>query len=522
MYLCFTATFNTESEVKTEQQETKIIRKNERYPHQHQQQKLKLSNEHSFIQESSIISSSEFSASSSNLILDCIEISNREIGQHEFGNEANIMSISTMDEVNVTPKMNDNKRYDSQNLTNEKIDNSFNSDKMINGNCVIHFEMENEEICAPNAIEEGNNGESGFRIDHFAECLAEDVLEDSLLEANAEISNQENKYSSTNQITETMTPMEHNDLVNNQNASKSTKDYNTSAPNSSCTETCLIDTVNSIDKTPNAKASDTRVHSKSLCLNDSNAYTETCSNFMTLSQLQPNSSCPQMDEKLKELTDLQQLVQNFPSEDIIPYDQDDECCSNSVVDGLDKLLSDDDIEEDMENLGNTMMDQHVRIDKTARLSQDDLKVSREAASANEYNLFELVNPQRNQAISPNTNVSNAGLNEYLNINRLSIPNDQDSNQWNRIENLCDKSSNVINSPEMLESLVSSELHHTYDNIRTKDDNIEAIVKTPEEHVLSNISSLLQYLPEQVEKLVVECDEGTEVCHLSFLINASEL
>ena len=48
------------------------------------------------------------------------------------------------------------------------------------------------------------------------------------------------------------------------------------------------------------------------------------------------------------------------------------------------------------------------------------------------------------------------------------------------------------------------------------------MKTPEEHVLSNISSLLQYLPEQVEKLVVECDEGTEVGHLSFLINASEL
>jgi len=91
-----------------------------------------------------------------------------------------------------------------------------------------------------------------------------------------------------------------------------------------------------------------------------------------------------------------------------------------------------------------------------------------------------------------------------------MANDQDSNQWNRIENLCDKSSNVINSPEMLESLVSSELHHTYDDIRTKDDNIEAIVKTPEEHVLSNISSLLQYLPEQVEKLVVECDEGTEL------------
>ena len=89
LYHCFAASFNMESEVKTEQQETKIIRKNERYPHQHQQQKLKLSNEHSFIQESSIISSSEFSASSSNLILDCIEISNREIGQHEFGNEAN-------------------------------------------------------------------------------------------------------------------------------------------------------------------------------------------------------------------------------------------------------------------------------------------------------------------------------------------------------------------------------------------------------------------------------------------------
>ena len=122
----------------------------------------------------------------------------------------------------------------------------------------------------------------------------------------------------------------------------------------------------------------------------------------------------------------------------------------------------------------------------------------------------MVNPQRNQAISPNINVSNSGSNEYSNINRLSIPSDQDSNQWKRIEHLCDKSSNVINSPEMLESFVSNELHHTYDNIRNKDDNIEAIVKAPEEHVLSNISSLLQYLPEQVEKLAVECDEGTEV------------
>ena len=522
MYHCLSATFNTESEVKTEQQETKIIRKNERYPHQHQQQKLKLSNEHSFNQESAKISSSEFSTSSSNQILDCTEISNREIGQHEFGNEANIMSISTMDELNNSPKTNDNKPYASHNLTKEKIDNSFNSDKMINGNCVIHFEMGHQDICAPNSNEEGNNGESGFRIDHFAECLAEDVLEDSLLEAKAEICNQENKSSSTNQITETMTSIEQNNLVNNENYPNPTNDYNTSTPNSSGTETCLIDTVNSIDKTPNPKSSDTRVHSKSLCLNDSNAYTETCSNFMTLSQLQPNSSCPQMDEKLKELTDLQQLVQNFPSEDIIPYDQDDECCSNSVVDGLDKLLSDDDIEEDMENLGNTMMDQHVRNDITTKLSQDDSKISREAASTHEYNLFESVNPQRNQAISSNINVSNSGLNEFSNINRLSIPNDQDSYQWNGIENLCDKSSNVINSSEMLESLVPNELHHTYVNIKNNDDNIEAIVKTPEEHVLSNISSLLQYLPEQVEKLVVQCNVGNEVCDALFLINASEL
>ena len=63
-----------------------------------------------------------------------------------------------------------------------------------------------------------------------------------------------------------------------------------------------------------------------------------------------------MDEKLKELTDFQQLVQNFPSEDIIPFDQEDECCSNSVVEGLDRLLSDDDIEEDIENQSNTIMD----------------------------------------------------------------------------------------------------------------------------------------------------------------------
>ena len=510
MYHCFTATFNTESEVKTEQQETKIIRKNERYPHQHQQQKLKLSNEHSFIQESAKISSSKFSTSSSNQILDYTEISNREIGQHEFGNEANIMSITTMDELNVSSKINDNKPYDSHNLTNEKTGDSFQSDKMINGNCVTNCEMDNEDICAPNTFEEGNNGESGFRIDHFAECLAEDVLEDSLLEAKAEIGNQENEHSSTNQITEATAPVEHNNLVNNENKQNPTKDHVTSTTNSSGTETCLTDTVNSIDKTSSPKASETRVHSKSLCLNDSNAYTEICSNFMTLSQLQPNSSCPQMDGKLKELTDLQQLVQNFPSEDIIPYDQDDECCSNSVVDGLDKLLSDDDIEEDIENLGNNMMDQPVRIDITAKLPLEEPKISREAASTLEYNLFEMVNPQRNQAISPNINVSNSGSNEYSNINRLSIPSDQDSNQWKRIEHLCDKSSNVINSPEMLESFVSNELHHTYDNIRNKDDNIEAIVKAPEVHVLSNISSLLQYLPEQVEKLVVECDEGTEV------------
>merc|ERR1712018_775283 len=141
------------------------------------------------------------------------------------------------------------------------------------------------------------------------------------------------------------------------------------------------------------------------------------------SQLQPNLSCPQMDEKLKALSDLQQLVPNFPSEDIIPFDQEDECCSNSVVDGLDKLLSDDDIEDDIENLSNTITDNVGYADKLTKPPQEEITRDLEVVPAHEYNLFNTFDQQK----------------------------DPVSSHWEGTEHLCDKPHNVIHSPDMLVS-----------------------------------------------------------------------
>ena len=465
LYHCFAATVNMESEVKREQQETKIIRKNERYPHQHQQQKLESLNEHSFLHDSAKISSSEFSTSSSNLISASTEIANRKSGQHDSNNEANIMNILTMDAHSVTSMKNGDNRNDLHTLTNEQIHDPFKPNKMINGHSETRSDIENDEICASNTVQDVNVCESGFRIDHFAECLAEDVLEDSLLEAKAEMGNQEIIISGSNQIPEKIASTENNNLEAKEKYTNQTKDNNSSTSYSSCTETGFTDTVNSVNENPNPKTSDARVHSKSLCLNDSNAYTEVCSNFMTVSQMPPNSSCPQMDEKLKELTGIQQLVQNFSTEDIIPFDQDDECCSNSVVDGLDKLLSDDDIEDDIENLGSVITDQPIYADVPAKKSQEDQMIPMETPHANEYNLFQMVDPQQNQAISPKMNLSNSVLSDYSGIDGLSIPKNQDSNQWERTEKFCDNSSNVISGPEMLESLVANQFQNDSTNIR---------------------------------------------------------
>ena len=103
-----------ESEVKTEQQETKIIRKNERYPHQHQQQKLVLLNEHSFLHDSAKLSPSDVSTTSNNFIIANSQIVNNKIGQHEYENVAEDKRKSNMDEINTSTIIYEDNLKDSQ------------------------------------------------------------------------------------------------------------------------------------------------------------------------------------------------------------------------------------------------------------------------------------------------------------------------------------------------------------------------------------------------------------------------
>ena len=517
LYHCFAASFNMESEVKTEQQETKIIRKNERYPHQHQQQKVSLLNEHSFFHDSAKISSSEISTSSSNLILGITEIAKNKPGQQYCNYDAEVENKLNMEELSVSSIVPEDHIKDLHNLTNENMPGTFQTDNMINGHCENHCSDENEGNVAQDVLQEVNHYKSGFRIDHFAECLAEDVLEDSLLEAKAEIDSQVDQISCVNQPQEKITPIKDDNIENKEDCYTQVVTKNNSTTLNSTKGLCLAVTLNSIAEESNPKASDSRVHSKSLCLNDSNAYTEICSNFITTSQLQPNSSCPQIDENIKELTEIQQLVQNFPSEDIIPFDQDDECCSNSVVDGLDKLLSDDDIEDDIENLGSVITNKLSCTDISTKPLHEEATYGLEGAPPNEYNLFDAVEPPQNQTISSNHYPSNSCLDDFSSLNRLSSPSDQVSNKWQIPQNLCDNSNNVIHNPEVFASLSPNQQQHEYENILipTIDTNIDHSIKThmnnPEDQVLSNISSLLQYLPEQVEKLATEFNGNAEVC-----------
>ena len=508
-----------ESEVKTEQQETKIIRKNERYPHQHQQQKLVLLNEHSFLHDSAKLSPSDVSTTSNNFIIANSQIANNKIGQHEYENDAEDKRKSNMDEINTSTIIYEDNLKDSQKMSIEhnieEIFEPLNLLKMINGHCEDRSIKENKDCNAPIMSQELNQCGTGFRIGHFAECLAEDVLEDSLLEAKAEIDNKEDKVSIIDQTSKNMEPIKNNNVICNDDQQIPQQDINTNIPPSSTSTQGLPNNFSSSLKNSVHKSSDSRVHSKSLCLNDSNAYTEICSKLTASSQLQPNSSCPQMDEKLKELTDFQQLVQNFPSEDIIPFDQEDECCSNSVVEGLDRLLSDDDIEEDIENQSNTIMDNLGCADKLTKAPQEESTSDMEATPAHEYNLFNPFDPQQTQTLPSNIDSSNSIINHFPNMNRFPLQKDPVSNHWEITENICDKPNNVINSPEMLESQAPNPHQYEYDNIININHNTDTHMENSEEQVLSNISSLLQYLPEQVEKLVTDCSDVPEVV---FFIN----
>jgi hypothetical protein len=185
-----------------------------------------------------------------------------------------------------------------------------------------------------------------------------------------------------------------------------------------------------------------------------------------------------------------------------------------VVEGLDRLLSDDDIEEDIETLSNINGNKQG-CDETSNIIQDESMHIIDRTPAQEYNLFNTFEPAESQILVPKLDHSNFNNNDYSNFNEVSMQNNQISDILERTENLCDTSNNVITTSDTTESQVTDPLQHIYENVQKihPDTSIyeAAQIQNEEMQVLSSISSLLQYLPEQVEKLVAECNNDSQVC-----------
>ena len=126
--------------------------------------------------------------------------------------------------------------------------------------------------------------------------------------------------------------------------------------------------------------------------------------------------------------------------------------------------------------------------------------------------------------------SNSNNNDFSSFNGVSIQNNQTPDNLERTENLCDTPNNVIKTSEAAESQVNNQLQHIYENVQNihPDTSIHVPdqIENEDIQVLSSISSLLQYLPEQVEKLATECNNDAEVCisfdNIDILLSNSKL
>ena len=360
-----------------------------------------------------------------------------------------------------------------------------------------------------------------FRIDHFAECLADDVLEDSLIEVRSEIENSERQTCISSDLVFQKYHQNQNNTTLNENELETSfiEENNTN-------NLQLLDISTSSSKTQDKnkldaeqsprKKSESRVYSKSLCLADSNYHPEEDSTITTSRHSQSSLPCQHMEEKLKELSDLQQFIQKFPNEDIIPYDQEDECCSNSVVEGLDRLLSDDDIDEDMENVGNIVSNPNG-CEEFSNQSNEECSSVVEKSPLQEYNLFSTIeSPVDNQIMIPGVTHPNTIMMEYSTFpSYISHSNDQISVENNDSnETPCDKPDNVITNPETMDAHNMNQTYQTYSDMANLHVQNPAQMHSDEIQGLSNMSSLFQYFPEQGKQVAGDCFDDFEVMFLS--------
>ena len=513
--LLFSAKCNMESGIK--QQETTIVQQGRRYSFDHQlQQNLQIC-EHSLNNAKS--SPIEVSKSLNNLNLTNGPIKENTLGQFKTSNERQVEFKTNMENLNGVVDENETQHNTTMNNrdTNKRLDSK---DPQGHKSCKTKIDLADHVIQDSNSdegfrenqiMQETKHYETGFRIDHFAECLAEDVLEDSLLEAKAEIETKDTKDISVGISLESTIKTQNNssintdDIVNNVNKNDANELLTINTPSNQSDLT-----VKNLGSSTRRK-SDARVYSKSLCLNESNPTRGTCSQNVISSQSQSNLSYQMIDEKP---SDLENLIQMYPNEVIIPFDQEDECCSNSVVEGLDKLLSDDDIEEDVENLNKTI-NNNVSCDETLINSPEESTHIPERSPVQEYNLFN-VESVETQILSSNLEQTNSVINNCSNFNGPHMLNYQTSDTQERTENNCDISNNVIATCEDIKVQVpnptmslyndmgdmSSFSHLVSSSMQNINRGSRSQMQIEELQALSNISIVLQGFPDQVEEQLV--------------------
>ena len=455
-----------------------------------------------------------------------MEFSQRSVNKVVSNNIDETVNIKENEGTDINIDMDHSLNIESENMGAQKSKEKHRVDEKSIFQDTIQYETQN------------------FRIDHFAECLADDVLEDSLIEVRSEIENSEKPaFISSDLALQKFHQNQNNKIstiytvVEVLNDSCIETDLNNTTLNENDLETSFIEENNKnnlqlldistsssktqdknksdADQSPRKK-SESRVYSKSLCLADSNHHPEEDSTIISSRHSQSSLPCQHMEEKLKELSDLQQFIQKFPNEDIIPYDQEDECCSNSVVEGLDRLLSDDDIDEDMENVGNIVSNPNG-CEEFLNQSNEECSSVVEKSPLQEYNLFSTIeSPVDNQIMIPGVSHPNTIIMEYSTFpSYISHSNDQISVENNDSnETPCDKPDNVITNPETMDAHNMNETYQTYSDMANLHVQNPAQMRPDEIQGLSNMSSLFQYFPEQGKQVAGDCFDDFEVMFLS--------
>ena len=490
----------------------------ESYHRQHPQQKTTQRKEHSLFD--CVNSSLTVSTSLSNSGLRNSPLPNHKIDRCQSSNETYLEIQEIMENVNDEMDNNQKKSVAPENA----IDFSL----IVNGNDLVVNNVENtkreqnqlcppedEMVCDQKISAEAHQYRNGFEIGHFAQCLAEDVLEDSLLEARTEIENQEtNDININSNISE---PIRHlnNIFTENEKNNYSTQEHNVSISIQNTGTAANPELFVSNSGIPHPRKFYDRQHSKSLCLTscDTKFLHNDCSTNVIHHQPQYSISVQNFEDTLQCPGDLKVIIPNFPDENILPYDQDDECCSNSVVEGLDKLLSDDDFEDDMGHFGQIFTNK-PGCDDSIKKPSDDSLFTLEAKTTQGYNLFRTIETIENQMLSQNVETPKDIITNHINYNDIvALPTtDNTSANMGMQGNFCDKLETVITSSGLIVPRVSGQVEEFNRNFENIIDAGGTETQRDEIQALSNISSLLQYFPDEVEKLLSESKSNDEVCN----------